>query len=765
MKSAPKSLIFLCSFFAITSFAGKKDAAIVYKFETGGRPREERTIASVLQGIANRKGPCIYLSDKRNGYWQHGWPKADSVWIDYFTKRGFQFQEVACIHDLFNLYKQDVNGLVVYDRKNRASFFAAITLSGLENLLPVADTYLESCGFDAPVKYDLAKMLNGKSTLEVYDWALKELMPRCNKTLVASTSSAADYIVCEKGFMYDLTHDEKDSAEYAMTMRILNSLTPPAGVYGWGGPDEGRFLKAVTRSKNYVMCTGGGLSFLSRVKPQFEKLRQIQHVQRAKKKKLENKIYIVFMLPEGDTPKIVLSVFAGHWADPMRGKVPINWGINPLFAARFPPLIDYFYSTATPNDYFFAGVGGAGYIDLKDYADIPLWARHVNRNIRQADIRYVDLWYTNDTCLKQFAEYAPDVKGYTTSFFSDTTMARIRYMQGNLPVISHKIFYWEGNTPQDLAADIMQFNEDMVPPHFSFVYVSYLAGNVHSDYRNADLPRTIPTLLGKAAQLLDTTKYKVVTLDEFFGAAKELNNNREKYPLSSSLTKAPAIDDARLPDSAGRLAAYWNFDEGAGDSIHDLSGNNNTGILAGAKKWAGGIRGKGLFFSGKTDYVDCGNGSSLDFNGAMTIAVWMKIADSKEQSYARILSKKEFYSAPNGYELEYNACDNILGYLGSAVSQDGKGETTLDIDTAWHHIAAVYRAHTAQFYCDGKLVGTDEYVLKPKPSRVPLVLGAYGNKNPSAHSFHGTLDEVRIYSYALSAKEIFELFNQHQNPG
>ena len=50
----------------------------------------------------------------------------------------------------------------------------------------------------------------------------------------------------------------------------------------------------------------------------------------------------------------------GAWLDPARGKVAINWGMSAAFATQAPAVVDFYYSTATPNDYFVSGEIGAG---------------------------------------------------------------------------------------------------------------------------------------------------------------------------------------------------------------------------------------------------------------------------------------------------------------------------------------------------------------------------------------------------------------------
>ena len=58
------------------------------------------------------------------------------------------------------------------------------------------------------------------------------------------------------------------------------------------------------------------------------------------------------------------------------------------------------------------------------------------------------------------------------------------------------------------------------------------------------------------------------------------------------------------------LAAYWNFEEGAGDTAKDMSGNDNHGKISGKVKWTEGIIGQAIECNGG-NVVDCGKGESL----------------------------------------------------------------------------------------------------------------------------------------------------------
>src|SRR5579864_8403855 len=85
---------------------------------------------------------------------------------------------------------------------------------------------------------------------------------------------------------------------------------------------------------------------------------------------------------------------------------------------------------------------------------------------------------------------------------------------------------------------------------------------------------------------------------------------------------------ANLSDGVGDPPfEYWNFDEYAGTTVNDVSGNGNTGTWngTGPVHWAPGKYGSAGNFNGTDDYVSLPLTASLKGASAITIAAWVKI--------------------------------------------------------------------------------------------------------------------------------------------
>src|SRR6185503_19502792 len=73
---------------------------------------------------------------------------------------------------------------------------------------------------------------------------------------------------------------------------------------------------------------------------------------------------------------------------------------------------------------------------------------------------------------------------------------------------------------------------------------------------------------------------------------------------------------------AGAVAAY-SFNEGAGTTVGDISGNNNNGTISGATWSTSGKFGNALVFNGTNARVTVANSTSLGLTTAMTLEAWV----------------------------------------------------------------------------------------------------------------------------------------------
>ncbi|MBW2672637.1 MAG: hypothetical protein JRD89_04365, partial [Deltaproteobacteria bacterium] len=66
---------------------------------------------------------------------------------------------------------------------------------------------------------------------------------------------------------------------------------------------------------------------------------------------------------------------------------------------------------------------------------------------------------------------------------------------------------------------------------------------------------------------------------------------------------ARVVPDSVYGVSASGLKGWWKFEEEAGDTAHDISGEGNHGTIYGAQRTLGKV-GRALAFDGTDDYVE-----------------------------------------------------------------------------------------------------------------------------------------------------------------
>jgi len=210
----------------------------------------------------------------------------------------------------------------------------------------------------------------------------------------------------------------------------------------------------------------------------------------------------------------------------------------------------------------------------------------------------------------------------------------------------------------------------------------------------------------------------------------------------------------------GRLVAHYRFDDVNGQTVPDSSKYEIDGTLVGdARVVDDPERGKVLQLDGEGDWVDCGNDSLFAMTEEMTLSSWIKVNEPLTL-WRTIITKGSGWKLHTYADSLKFACGvNVPGDIG--VHSGVLGRTSLD-DGRWHHVAGVYDGRTATLYIDGR-----SDVSAPTAGSIPVNsfnvwIGA--DSLLSRHSWSGLIDEVRIYSYALTADEVKDLYEGEESP-
>ena len=80
---------------------------------------------------------------------------------------------------------------------------------------------------------------------------------------------------------------------------------------------------------------------------------------------------------------------------------------------------------------------------------------------------------------------------------------------------------------------------------------------------------------------------------------------------------------------------------------------------------------------------------------------------------------------------------------------------TVAADGKWHHVAATFDGKVLRAYFDGVMEGETKTEIPPDHNTEPVRIGRWGN--PRGDYWEGVLDEVAMFSQALTEDEIQDI--------
>jgi len=222
------------------------------------------------------------------------------------------------------------------------------------------------------------------------------------------------------------------------------------------------------------------------------------------------------------------------------------------------------------------------------------------------------------------------------------------------------------------------------------------------------------------------------------------------------------------------IAGMWLFDDGKGKIANDTSGNENNGTLVNDPKWVDGKFGKALTFDGGTNYIDCGNGESLDITKEITVMAWVKFngLDYKGGAGKLLTIGAKGYpdsvaanagwwfsydNRTNGQDFPYTCFGNKNGGWAGGGNSLG-GNPFVFTNGEWNHLAfTVGGKSIAKLYINGDQLGADKTFsnLVLSDTSRNLFIGCADK----AWFFSGIIDEFAIFNVQLDEQDIQTIMN------
>lgn len=231
--------------------------------------------------------------------------------------------------------------------------------------------------------------------------------------------------------------------------------------------------------------------------------------------------------------------------------------------------------------------------------------------------------------------------------------------------------------------------------------------------------------------------------------------------LSASwIGAAPAADE---PPSS--LLHWFSFDEGQGDKVADSKGGA-TGTIKGLGdkvQWAPGKRGNALKFilppPGTKNGVDAYGCMevpvpTLRFADGFTVEAW--VCPSAKGLAVRIIDLISNAGNDRGPGFRLRLFESRLSLLSGDSRKYWETPSTSGtlVPDTWVHVAATWDKSIFRIYQNGVEVGTSKDSTLLTRGREILTIGAYNSGY--AYGLDGLMDEVKIYTAALTPEEILK---------
>ena len=224
------------------------------------------------------------------------------------------------------------------------------------------------------------------------------------------------------------------------------------------------------------------------------------------------------------------------------------------------------------------------------------------------------------------------------------------------------------------------------------------------------------------------------------------------------LVAAATIGCATAHGAEKGLVAHYTFDEAAGDTAKDVSGNGHDGRISGAT-YVKSPRGHALRFDGVDDYVDCGSAPSLNLKGDLTLEVWFNASEVGGRN-RMIFGDAAGLTVNRNYNLRLDRGTLRFEHGDGASYGVVLSEEAVRADT-WHHVAIVCEAPRHYLFVNGQRVQSGPLELPITPTRgASRRIGGW-----FAGFFKGDIDEIRLYDRALPDRVILGHFDEHAPPG
>jgi len=205
---------------------------------------------------------------------------------------------------------------------------------------------------------------------------------------------------------------------------------------------------------------------------------------------------------------------------------------------------------------------------------------------------------------------------------------------------------------------------------------------------------------------------------------------------------------AQINLNSGLLAHYpldGNTKSTAGVSGYDLT---NYGATLTTDHY--GNSNNAYSFNGSTDFLQ-GNFAATGYTG-LSESAWINT------TYTGDLNTEVITGTPfSGLYVNRFTSTRFMGFFdGSSTNNSSSDQTTVGVENGWTFVTATNDGSTTRLYVNGVLNYSYAESLVNTGGNGAMVIG--NTDGGTSYLFHGSIDEVRVYTRALSASEVAALY-------
>nr|WP_295865682.1 GxGYxYP domain-containing protein [uncultured Chitinophaga sp.] len=449
----------------------------------------EMYLFASLKGVVNRTQPRIF------SYEGDAFAEGPYTWLQSL---GLNWSEPTDKWSLITKYRSEIAGLIVYDPAQIHTVNLATMLAKDRRALvvsPLLLSRLTAAPYNLPVVLDLRGQFTSK--LQVYQTMYNTYWPNLDHRLLIGLNpdvhkaALREYAAALGAPVIWL--DPAIPAESTLLNSFLASMPAGANFMGWW-PEE---APGVERSSTYGIPTIAS-DWCTNLTMHSGTPRTINKKPIPAKPPLQNKLYVAFILSDGDNLQYIEHLMRKLWNNPDRGAVPIGWTLSPAMVDAMPGALNYLWQSSTNNDNLISGPSGYGYTYPNSWPDqqkLNQFVATTETYNQRAGFRVVTIWNTITGGISQqtgqtFALKAPSLLGMT----AQNTGGGLTVYNNSLPGMALSCNYctneqamkdhiaaaaagWNGNSPRFIIIQAQPW-QNVTPTSFKNV-----AASLNADYR------------------------------------------------------------------------------------------------------------------------------------------------------------------------------------------------------------------------------------------------------------------------------------------